>query len=167
MRSTPRDELVPDEDLALRARGGDREAFSSLYERHAPGLYDFAARITRDREAAADVVQTTFTKAWTNLSRTPDVRNVKAWLFAIARNAAIDEVRHRQRERPPGGGEEDDDPFAALPAAEGSGPESRAQQREVAELVWAAASALGPQEYALLDLHCGTSAPTTSRTPWA
>ncbi len=140
-----------DEDLVARADGGDGGAFATLYERHASALYDFAVRVTRDRDAAADVVQTTFAKAWTNLPR--DVRNVKAWLFAVARNAAVDEVRRRRREDTAGQDDDGDDPFARVPAGPGSDPEARAQERELASLVWSAAAALGPSEYALLDLH--------------
>lgn len=143
-----------DEELAARSGRGDRDAFSVLYERHFPALYDFAARIVRDRDAAADVVQTTFTKAWTNLEGAPSVRNVKAWLFAIARNAAIDEVRHRRRELP-AQDEDDEGPsvFAHLAAGPRSDPVAVAQDRELVDLVWSSAAALSAQEYSLLDMH--------------
>ncbi len=154
MRPTPPHEIPPDETLAAAAARGDREAFSLLYRRHVDGLYDFAARITRDRDAAADVVQGAFLKAWTQLQRSTDVRNVKAWLYAVARNAAIDEVRRRGREvTARDTGDETEDVFATVPAGRRSDPEATAQDREVAALVWAAAAALSPQEYALLDLH--------------
>ncbi|MGZ8629315.1 MAG: RNA polymerase sigma factor, partial [Actinomycetota bacterium] len=144
---------VSDDDLAERSRSGDREAFAGLYVRHFTGLYDFAARIVRDRDAAADVVQTTFTKAWTGLEGAGAVRNVKAWLYTIARNAAIDELRHRGREIVPQADDETPDVFAGVAAGPGSDPVAVAQDREVAELVWTSAAALGPQEYSLLDLH--------------
>src|SRR4051812_594193 len=40
--------------------------FAALYERHFRGIHDFAARMVRDRDLAADVVQATFARAWSS-----------------------------------------------------------------------------------------------------
>jgi RNA polymerase sigma factor (sigma-70 family) len=140
-----------DEELATLAGSGDRDAFASLYSRHAAELFDFAVRTLRDRDSAADVVQTTFVKAWESLHRSTEVRNVRAWLFTIARNAAMDELRGRRR-------------VIVLPDATGgeaepadtsryADPQVLVRDRELADLVWSAAAALSRDEYALLDLH--------------
>ena len=97
-----------DDQLGALVAQGDEQAFAELYQRYFRGLYDFTLRTLRDRDATTDVVQTTFVKAWTALRSPKGVENVKAWLYAVARNLAIDELRRRQRIAPKSGeGEED------------------------------------------------------------
>jgi RNA polymerase sigma-70 factor (ECF subfamily) len=147
---------APDKELIGRAEQGDRDAFAALYRRHFQGLYDFALRIVRDDDLAADVVQSTFVKAWDAARKRKEVGNVKAWLYTIAHNLAIDELRLRKRLAEPssgGRGEEGGFPFAVVDPSRFSDPEAVVQDRELVELVWDSASALNPQEYALLDLH--------------
>jgi RNA polymerase sigma factor (sigma-70 family) len=144
-----------DKELIERAEQGDRDAFAALYERHFQGLYDFALRIVRDADLAADVVQSTFVKAWDAARKQKGGENVKAWLYTITHNLAIDELRLRKRlaERSPDGTEETGFPFALADPSKFSDPEAVVQDRELVELVWEAAAGLNPQEYALLDLH--------------
>ncbi|MGH2729421.1 MAG: RNA polymerase sigma factor, partial [Actinomycetota bacterium] len=144
-----------DEDLALRVGRGDRDAFATLYARHFQGIYDFAVRTVRDREMAADVVQSAFASAWESLQKRADVKNVKAWLYAIARNAAIDELRVRRRLVPATALplDESQTVLAEAASARAIDPEVAVIDREVVELVWTSAAALSPKEYTLLDLH--------------
>jgi RNA polymerase sigma factor (sigma-70 family) len=144
-----------DKELIERAEQGDRDAFAALYERHFQGLYDFALRIVRDADLAADIVQSTFVKAWDAARKQKGVENVKAWLYTITHNLAIDELRLRKRlaEPSPDGTEETGFPFALADPSKFSDPEAVVQDRELVELVWEAAAGLNPQEYALLDLH--------------
>src|SRR5262245_16516748 len=86
-----------DDELVERAAEGDQDAFGALYLRYSQGIYDFAARTVRDRDLASDVVQTTFTRAWEAIQKGTRPQNVKAWLYTIARNDAIDHVRRAQR----------------------------------------------------------------------
>ena len=149
---------VADKELLDRAEQGDRDAFAALYRRHFQGLYDFALRILRDDDLAADVVQSTFVKAWDAARKQKEVGNVKAWLYTVAHNLAIDELRMRKRLAEPSAGGRGEQgafgfPFAMADPSRFSDPEAVLQDRELVELVWDAASALNPQEYALLDLH--------------
>jgi RNA polymerase sigma factor (sigma-70 family) len=150
---------LADAELAARAAGGDRDAFAELYERHFRGLYDFAARVLRDRELAGDVVQSTFAKAWESLLRSRRAPgHVKPWLYAIAHNCAIDELRRGKRlvvqaERQEGAGEGGGEVFAEPDTSRLADPVEVLRDRELAELVWSAAEALPLQDYALLDLH--------------
>ena len=158
-----------DEELALRSSQGDREAFSVLYERHYRGVYDLAMRMLRGDEATSDVVQTSFLNAWLNLQKRKVTGNVRAWLYTIARNAAINETR---RNRKLARFDEQTQEsryapvFAQVDADRLSDPESIAQHSELADLVWSSAAALNPKEYSLLDLHLrrGLSAEDLSRT---
>jgi RNA polymerase sigma factor (sigma-70 family) len=147
---------VADRELIAKAGQGDRAAFEALYERHFRGLYDFALRIVRDADLAADVVQSTFVKAWDAAQKQKGVENVKAWLYTVAHNLAIDELRMRKRFVGPREGQPPDEegfPFAIPDPSRLADPEAVVQDRELVALVWDSAAALNPQEYALLDLH--------------
>lgn len=57
------------DDLARRAVGGDRAAFSALMTAHKEGLYRFVRRRVPDAEEAFDVVQEAFVSAWKAIAR--------------------------------------------------------------------------------------------------
>jgi RNA polymerase sigma factor (sigma-70 family) len=145
---------VSDEELAGRTGEGDQEAFGELYRRYFPGAFDFAARIVHDPDRAGDVVQTAFVRVYESLGSGTRPRSFKAYLYGIARNGAIDEIR-RGRRVVSSGNEQGSD-WVELTVADSSrfaDPEAVAQANEVAALVWEVASGLGPDEYSLLDLH--------------
>ncbi|MGZ8695375.1 MAG: RNA polymerase sigma factor, partial [Gaiellaceae bacterium] len=144
-----------DDQLAALAAQGDEQAFGELYQRYFRGLYDFTLRTLRDREAASDVVQSTFVKAWAGLRSPKGVENVKAWLYAVARNLAIDELRRRQRVASPrSDSDEQEDPiYTIVDESRLADPSIAAHDQELVDLVWESAAALSPSEYSLLDLH--------------
>src|SRR3989442_8554281 len=145
-----------DGQLAARCAQGDQSAFAALYERYFQGIYDFAARTVRDADTAADVVQNTFTKAWESMRKGKGGENVKAWLYTIARNSAIDEIRRRKRlvSTAEIGTEQGRLPsFVEVDRDRASSAQVMLEDREMVELVWSAATALSPKEYSLLDLN--------------
>jgi RNA polymerase sigma-70 factor (ECF subfamily) len=73
-------------------------AFDQLYRSSRDDVYAYAAGLLRDPTAAEDVTATAFERAYRKRSRfDPKRGNGRAWLFAIARNAALDELRRRSR----------------------------------------------------------------------
>lgn len=88
--------------LLAAADEPSREAglsFDSLYRSSRDDVYAYAAGLIRDRAAAEDVTATTFERAYRNRSRfDPRRGTARAWLFGIARNAALDELRRRGRQ---------------------------------------------------------------------
>jgi len=80
-----------DECLVELAREGDERAFESIVERFRPQLLAHARRIAGEH-AAEDALQHAFACAWHSLRRGSDVRHVRAWLFAIVRNSALQTV---------------------------------------------------------------------------
>ncbi len=75
-----------------------RVDFERLYELSRDDVYAYAAGLLRDRAAAEDVTATAFERAYRKRSRyRPDRGSPRAWLFGIARNAALDELRKRGR----------------------------------------------------------------------
>ncbi|MGY1712448.1 sigma-70 family RNA polymerase sigma factor [Geodermatophilus sp. SYSU D00758] len=66
----------------------------AAYAAHGPELYRFALRQLGDDHAAQDVVQEVFLRAWrASDSFDPELAGLRTWLFAIARNVVVDEVR--------------------------------------------------------------------------
>ena len=67
---------------------------AAAYSAHGPELYRFALRQLGDGSAAQDVVQEVFLRAWrASGSYDPQLASLRTWLFAIARNVIVDEVR--------------------------------------------------------------------------
>jgi RNA polymerase sigma-70 factor, ECF subfamily len=88
--------------LALRAPSRDEtdswERFEELYRTSRDDVYAYALTLLRDSAAAEDVTALAFERAYRR-RRTFDRRRgeERAWLFGIARNAALDELRRRRR----------------------------------------------------------------------
>src|SRR5258708_10574372 len=74
----------------------EEELVHALYDEHAGPLLRFALHLTSgDRQRAEDIVQETLLRAWQH----PDAivsRPARPWLFAVARNLAVDAHRARQ-----------------------------------------------------------------------
>lgn len=92
--STAPDDAQPAlERLHGRARA-DEVALTSAYEAHRAELFGFLVRMTRDREAAEELLQDTFIRLIreARAGRMPD--DVRPWLYRVAANAAISRGRH-------------------------------------------------------------------------
>jgi RNA polymerase sigma-70 factor, ECF subfamily len=77
---------------------GTWERFEALYRSSRDDVYAYVFTLLRDRAAAEDVTALAFERAYRR-RRTFDRRRgeERAWLFGIARNAALDELRRRRR----------------------------------------------------------------------
>ncbi|HEX4670144.1 MAG TPA: sigma-70 family RNA polymerase sigma factor [Solirubrobacterales bacterium] len=74
-------------------------AFDRLYRSSRDDVYAYVASLVRDPAAAEDVTATAFERAYRKRSRfDPSRGEPRAWLFGIARNAALDELRRRGRQ---------------------------------------------------------------------
>ena len=87
--------LEDEQELVKRAKGGEAEAFGSLYDYYLPKIYRFVLLKVSHREEAEDLTHQTFLKALHNINQY-DFRghSFGSWLYRIARNAVID--RHRK-----------------------------------------------------------------------
>jgi RNA polymerase sigma-70 factor (ECF subfamily) len=90
---------VPDADaeLMLRVKRGDREAFQILLQRHAPAVLNLVARILQDPVEAEDITQAVFVQVWKSATRYKPTAPFRTWLFTIARNLCLNELRRRAR----------------------------------------------------------------------
>jgi RNA polymerase sigma factor (sigma-70 family) len=163
-----------DEQLGELTAAGDAEAFAALYDRHFQGVYDFAFRVVRDGDAAADVVYHGFAKALDALRRRR-VENVRACLYAAVYGAAVEEAQ-RRRGHASKPAQEDDGAvpnFTALDTSRLADPSAVLRDAELVRLVWESAAALEPREYGLLDLQLRKSlapdelAPELGAKRWA
>ena len=93
-RTSGRD--LPADDELLRAAQADPGEFAALYERYRDPVYAYLRTRTATAEDAADLVQQVFLQALRSLGRVDDAERFRAWLFRIARNAAIDSHRRRR-----------------------------------------------------------------------
>lgn len=85
-----------DEWLALRCRLGEPGAFAELVrELERPLLY-YAAKLLAGEDAAFDVLQEVWLTAFRAVRRLDDPRTVRAWLYRITRDRAIDRIRKDQ-----------------------------------------------------------------------
>jgi RNA polymerase sigma factor (sigma-70 family) len=100
-RGPARSKGVSETLIATPAEDIPREAgleFDQLYRSSRDDVYAYAAGLLRDRAAAEDVTATAFERAYRKRSRfDPSRGSARAWLFGIARNAALDELRRRGR----------------------------------------------------------------------
>ena len=92
---------VPNAGTAPRSGRVADEAFvRALYAEHGGALLRYALHLTGgDRQRAEDLVQETIVRAWRHPEALAD-RPARPWLFAVARNLAVDSYRARQA-RPP------------------------------------------------------------------
>jgi RNA polymerase sigma-70 factor, ECF subfamily len=123
-------------------------SFEALYRGSAEAVYAYAASLLRDRSAAEEVTAAAFERAFRK-QRSFDPRRgtQRAWLFGIARNAALDELRRRKRSVE----------LTAEPAGDEPAPEGEAEAAERRATVRAALATLEPRERELIALkfHAG------------
>ncbi len=87
----------PDAALMLRAKRGDRAAFAELVEKYKQPVMNFVFRSLRDEIEAEDLAQTVFLQAWKSRRRYRQTAKFSTWLFTIARNLCLNEIRRRSR----------------------------------------------------------------------
>ena len=120
------------------------EGFAELYERAFPRVYAYVASLLRDRAVAEDVTAQTFERAYRKRGSYRASRgSMDAWLFGIARNAALDELRKRKRRATLEGDPEDSGART---------PEDHAELALRREAVRAALASLDGQERDLIAL---------------
>jgi RNA polymerase sigma-70 factor (ECF subfamily) len=85
-----------DEEAVDRVLAGDRDAFAVLVERHGPRIHSAILRMIGDPEAANDLAQETFLKAFAALASFRRGAAFSTWLYAIALNQVRSEFRRRK-----------------------------------------------------------------------
>ncbi|MFO0550404.1 MAG: RNA polymerase sigma factor [Polyangiaceae bacterium] len=107
---------VTDEALMLRYQGGDRSAFAILVKRHKTNVYNFILRQVRIGSVAEDLTQDVFVRVVQSASEFRHSARFSTWVYTIARNLCIDQLRkaslrrHPSLDQAPQGQNEEDGP---------------------------------------------------------
>jgi len=132
------------EDLVSRARAGDAGSRTRLADRHYGAVHALARKLLQDPEAARDVTQETFLRAFARMDQYSGERPFSSWLLKIATNLVRD--LHRRKGRWETAEEDPAD-------EEAERPEAILQKGEEIGRVQAALDALAPEVRAPLVLH--------------
>lgn len=87
----------PDAVLMLRVKRGDRAAFTELVGKYQQHVMNFIFRTLRDEAEAEDLAQNVFVQVWKSRARYQRTAKFSTWLFTIARNLCLNELRRRSR----------------------------------------------------------------------
>ena len=109
----------PDQTLIESVAGGDKQALEQLFTRHSARIYRFVLRITGNAALSEDIVSEVFLEVWRRPDRFEGKAQVSTWMFAIARNKALQALRSRWQKPSDEDGaaevvESADDPDAAV-----------------------------------------------------
>jgi RNA polymerase sigma-70 factor (ECF subfamily) len=85
-----------DEELVVLALDGDEEAFATIVRRYQRRLTAFLGQLVGDLELARELAQEAFVRAWGALPRYNPKYRFSTWLFRIAHNLGIDQLRRRK-----------------------------------------------------------------------
>ena len=88
---------LSDEEAVSRCLAGDHEAFAFIVRRYQARFLRLGAGALRDRDAAEDVVQETFVRAFMRLERYHPQGSFAAWLFTIFSHCLKDQLRRAKR----------------------------------------------------------------------
>ena len=88
---------MTDAVLARQVLSGDQEAFEVLVRRYNTPLFNFICRFLGDYDLACDVLQQVFLRFYTSLPKLGTGEPFKSWLFQVARNCCVDELRRKHR----------------------------------------------------------------------
>jgi RNA polymerase sigma-70 factor (ECF subfamily) len=89
--------LDPDAALMLRVSQGDTAAFTELVEKYKQPVMNLAYRTLRDATEAEDLAQNVFVQVFKSAARYKSTAKFSTWLFTIARNLCLNEIRRRSR----------------------------------------------------------------------
>lgn len=139
---------VADGVLAQQALKGDQGSFEVLVQRYSGSLFNFICHFLGDYDAACDILQQVFLQLYISLPNLRTGEPLKAWLFQVARNRCLDELRRKRAihfsELELASDEDELSPLAALPDTSPL-PEEMAERHDLQECLQRAIQALPPK----------------------
>ena len=154
---TPRPGM-PDSVLAQHYLAGDQQAFEVLVQRYSGPLFTFIRRfLGGDYDAACDILQQVLLQLYLSLPKLRTGEPLKAWLYQVARNRCLDELRRKRAmhfselER-----DEEDQSLVETMQDRSPLPEEVVERREVQDTLLKAIRALPPKFRAVVLLRYAT-----------
>ncbi len=144
----------PDAELMLRVRAGDQQSFAKLFDRYARSVVNFAYRYVGDRARAEELAQDIFLKVFDNASTYEPKAKFKTWLFRIAANHCLNELRRGVYRAGHASIDERDDEErpVTLRSPEGAGPDAALAGRDLERALNEALLALPERERAAFSM---------------
>jgi len=139
--------------LAQQSLAGDQHAFATLVQRYSTPLFTFICRFLDDDDQACDILQQVLLQLYLSLPTLRTGDPLKAWLFRVARNRCLDEVRRKRAihfsELELVDDEGEVSPLAAIPDTDPL-PEEVAERRDLQACLQQAIGALPPKYRAVV-----------------
>lgn len=88
---------VTDNSLVSEFISGNDEAFTQLVARYKDSITNYLNMMVGDYDIAVDLSQETFLRVYRSIHRYSNVYQFSTWIYRIATNLAIDEIRYRKR----------------------------------------------------------------------
>ena len=130
----------PERAVTDRAAREREDEFARIFDEYSSPIFNYVLRMVGDPDRAADVVQDTFIKAYRKLDTVTDATSTRSWLYRIATNTAIDDMRRRRMVT----AIPDDSPVFTNRADERPGPEAQYLASTLDERVQRALMTLRP-----------------------
>jgi RNA polymerase sigma-70 factor, ECF subfamily len=140
---------LPDGVQALESTVGDECSFELLYQRYSSSLFNFIYRFFGDYDQASDILQQVFLKLYMSLPMLDMGKSLKSWLFQVARNRCLDELRRKHTvnfSELESVDDEEETPFLMVVPDPHPLPEEVAEQHELQESLQKAIQLL-PQKF--------------------
>ena len=139
---------IPDGALASQSLAGDQHAFEILVRRYSTPLFNFICRFLGDYDQACDISQQVFLQLYISLPTLRTSEPLKAWLFQVARNRCLDELRRKHAihfsELEASGDDDELSPLATMPDTDPL-PEELAERHDLQSSLQQAIQALPPK----------------------
>jgi RNA polymerase sigma-70 factor (ECF subfamily) len=148
-------EADPDVRLMLRAQDGDETAFPELFQRLGPRILQYVRRLVGSEARAEEITQDVFVQMFRFRHRYRPESKLSTWVFTIATNLCLNELRRPERQlrvdlREHRLDESDRQDEPSLPDPNAIDPEQGAAGRELAQALETAVAALPPKQRAAL-----------------
>ena len=82
--------------LAQKSLVNDQRAFEALVQRYRPTLFNFICHILGDYDQSCDILQQVFLQLYISLPTLNTSKSLRGWLFQVARNRCLDELRRKR-----------------------------------------------------------------------
>jgi RNA polymerase sigma factor (sigma-70 family) len=153
---------ITDGILVQHTLAGDEDAYALLVQRYSSPLFRFICRFLSDADTAGDILQEVFLRLYLSLPKLRADAPLKAWLFQVAHNRCLDELRRARRKQVVHfsalqESAEDDElsPWATISDPDPL-PEEVAERHDVQTLLQQAIATLPPKYRAVALLRCAT-----------